>query len=179
MILTAQIIGIFAMAAIILSFQFKNKRAVLACQLIGSALFAVNMYMLGAFVGAILNTVGIVRALVYMQKEKIKIPIAIINSLFLISFVAAYVLVFTVFDKSPTLFNLAIEFLPIIGMSAVTIGFSKTDSKSIRIFALINSPCWLIYNCFNFTIGGILCEVISLVSIISAMIRIDSKKRKA
>ena len=175
MILTAQIIGIFAMAAIILSFQFKNKRAVLACQLIGSALFAVNMYML-AFVGAILNTVGIVRALVYMQKEKIKIPIAIINSLFLISFVAAYVLVFTVFDKSPTLFNLVIEFLPIIGMSAVTLEFSKTDSRSIRIFGLINSPCWLIYNCFNFTIGGILCEVISLVSIISAMIRIDAKK---
>ena len=175
MILTAQIIGIFAMAAIILSFQFKNKRAVLACQLIGSALFAVNMYML-AFVGAILNTVGIVRALVYMQKEKIKIPIAIINLLFLISFVAAYVLVFTVFDKSPTLFNLVIEFLPIIGMSAVTLEFSKTDSRSIRIFGLINSPCWLIYNCFNFTIGGILCEVISLVSIISAMIRIDAKK---
>ena len=60
----------------------------------------------------------------------------------------------------------------------MTVGFSKTDAKAVRICGFISSPCWLIYNCVNMTVGGILCETISLISILSAYLRLDVRNRK-
>ena len=65
-------------------------------------------------------------------------------------------------------------------MSAMTFAFAGNNSKIIRLSGFISSPCWLTYNIFNNAIGGIICEVFILVSIISALIRIDilGKKEK-
>lgn len=178
MILTAQIIGIFAMAANVAAYQFKNKRNVILCQLAGSALFAVNMFMLDALMGGLLNVVGIVRAIVYVNKDRLKIPVKLVNGIFMALYLASYILVFAVFGKEPTPFNLTVEILPLIGMGAMTVGLSMKDSKAIRICGFINSPCWLIYNSFVFSMGGILCEVFGMVSVISAYIRLDMKNGK-
>ena len=58
-------------------------------------------------------------------------------------------------------------------MTAMTIAFAGDNAKVIRLAGFINSPCWLVYNIFNYAIGGILCETFALVSITSALIRID------
>ena len=178
MTLTAQIIGIFAMVANIAAYQFKNKRNVILCQLAGSVLFAVNMFMLDALMGGLLNIVGIVRAIVYINKDRLKIPIKIVNGIFMALYLASYILVFAVFGKEQTAFNLLVEFLPLIGMGAITVGLSMKDSKAIRVCGFINSPCWLIYNSLVFSLGGILCEALGIVSIVTAYIRLDMKKRK-
>lgn len=175
--LVAQIIGIFAMAAIVLSYQCKNKHTLLWIQLLGNVLFAVNMFMIGAYVGGLLNTIAIVRALVYMRKERLKLPIPIVNGIFIFLYFVSYALVFTVFGKEFNLANAAVELLPVIGMTALTFGFAGSNAKAVRLCSLINSPCWLIYNSINFAIGGILCEVISLISLATAMIRLDCKKK--
>ena len=62
---TAQAIGIIAMAFNIFSYQFKSRKKILMAQLIGATLFAVNMFMLDAVVGGILNVSAILRALLY------------------------------------------------------------------------------------------------------------------
>ena len=102
MTLTAQIIGIFAMVANIAAYQFKNKRNVILCQLAGSVLFAVNMFMLDALMGGLLNIVGIVRAIVYINKDRLKIPIKIVNGIFMALYLASYILVFAAFGKEQT-----------------------------------------------------------------------------
>ena len=172
----AQSVGLLAMAANILAFQFKSRRNIILCQLMGSVFFAINMFMLDALMGGILNIVGIARALVYLKKDQIKIPIRWVTALFLIAYSASYVLVFTVFAKEATPQNLIVEVLPIIGMSAMTIGLSGTNAKRIRICGFVNSPCWLTYNSINFSIGGILCEVFSIISVILAYLRLDTKR---
>ena len=65
----AQIIGIIAMAFNILSYQQKKQRYIIAWQLLGTTLFTVNFFLLGAYTGALLNAVGIVRAIVFLYKE--------------------------------------------------------------------------------------------------------------
>ena len=60
----------------------------------------------------------------------------------------------------------------------MTVGLSMNHARAIRICGLINSPSWLIYNCVNFSIGGIIGEVLGLFSSISAYIRLDRKKKK-
>ena len=176
--LFAQIIGIFAMAAIVLSYQCKKKNTLLLIQLVGNVLFAANMLMLGAYVGGLLNVIAIGRAIVYMKKEQIKLPTWVLNASFIFLYIVSYVLVFTVFGKEFTVINAILEMLPVIGMTALTFGCAGTNAKAIRLCGLINSPCWLIYNSVSFSIGGILCEIISLVSLATAMIRLDLKKNK-
>lgn len=175
---TAQIIGIFAMAANVAAFQFKSRRNVILCQLTGSVLFAVNMFMLDALMGGLLNVIGIARAIVYINKDRLKISVKLANGIFMALYLALYVLIFVAFGKEATPFNLLIEILPLIGMGAMTVGLSMKDARAIRICGLINSPCWLIYNSLVFSLGGILCEVFGIVSIISAHIRIDLKNGK-
>jgi len=176
--IVAQILGILAMAANIIAFQFKQKKHVLLCQLAGSVLFAFNMFMLDALMGGILNIVGIARALVYMKKDRLRMPVKWVNALFILLYSSSYILVFAVFGKAPTWQNLIVEFLPIIGMSVMTIGLSGSNARAIRICGFINSPCWLVYNYINFSIGGILCEVFSIVSAVSAFLRLDVWREK-
>ncbi len=107
-----QAIGIVAMATNISAYQFKNKRDLLLCVCIGSALFSVNLFLLGAVTGA------------------------------------------------------------------MTLAFAGNNAKIIRLAGFISSPCWLVYNIFNNAIGGMICEIITLVSIISALIRIDIPEKK-
>jgi hypothetical protein len=166
------------MAANVVAFQFKDRRHVILCQFVGSVLFAVNMFMIGAVMGGLLNIVGIARAVVYINKDRIRIPIAYVNGIFMALYLTSYLLVFAVFGKEPTLSNLLTEILPLIGMGAMTIGLSMKDAKAIRICGFVNSPCWLIYNCLVFSLGGILSEVLGLVSVISAYIRMDLKCRR-
>lgn len=172
----AQSIGIVAMCFNVLSFQFKNKQTILACQLIGGALFAVNYFLLNAVTGGLLNTLGVIRAIVFLNRDSLKKVLKPIIGGFIALFFVSYILTFTVFGKEPTVANFLLELLPVIGMTAVTFGFAGKDAKTVRVCGFINSPCWLIYNCLNFAIGAILCEVFSIVSLVSAFIRLDLKR---
>ena len=168
-----QAIGIVAMAINIISYQFKSKRNILLCMCVGSALFSVNMIMLGAMTGGIMNILSVVRSLVYMNKDKLRISIKIVNALFVAAYLMSYVLSFALFGAEPSTKNFILELLPVIAMSAMTIAFSGKNAKIIRLSGFISSPSWLVYNIFNHSIGGILCEVFGLVSIISSLIRMD------
>jgi len=172
----AQIVGIFAMAFNILSYQQKTRGGAIAFQLCGSALFAVNFWLLGAVMGCILNVVSAVRALVFLNREKLNANHPAWLAGFAVTFLISYVLTFTLLGKEATIFNLIVEFLPVIGMIATTLSFRMTDAKSIRLFGLVSSPCWLIYNLAVFSLGAIICEVLSLGSILIGIRRLDGGK---
>lgn len=171
----AQCIGIVAMAFIILSFQQKKPRNIIAMQLVGSFLFSINFFMIEAYVGALSNAIGAVRGVIYYFKEKTHADKWYVILAFSLVFALVYPLTFTVFGKPFNLLNALVELLPIIAMIISTISFSKKDAKTLRILNLICSPCWLIYDIVVFTLGGVICEVLSLISIITAIVRHDLK----
>lgn len=173
--ITAQIFGVLGMSANILSYQAKQQRNIILIQFFGSLFFTVNMFMLSAYTGALLNLIGVIRAFTYANKNKIK-NLVPINAFFIITYILSYILTFTLFGKSVSAFNLIIEVLPVIAMVATTISFAKESAKDIRKFVFISSPSWLIYNCFNLAIGGILCEIFTLISTVIGIIRFDKKQ---
>lgn len=175
-IAVAQTIGIAAMLANVLSYQAKKQKNLIIMQFFGSLLFAVNMFMLGAYTGAILNTVGIVRAVVYSNKNRIK-KLGMANTVFISIYILSYILSFTVLGMSPTPTKLIIEVLPVIAMIATTVSFAKKSAADVRRLAFVSSPLWLVYNCINLSIGGIICEVLSLISLISAVLRLDAGEK--
>lgn len=174
----AQSIGILGTIANFLSFQQKKQKMVVLFQFFAALFFAVNFLMLGAYVGALLNVIGVIRAIVFVNREKLKAEHPLWLAFFIIAFASAYPLVFTVFNKEPTVLNFIIEILPVVAMILSTISFRLTKAKDIRRFGLFSSPMWLIYNCFCFSIGAIISEILNLISIIVGIIRFDIKKEQ-
>ena len=171
----AQISGIIAMVFNILSYQGKSKNTVIAFQLIGGMLFAVNFLMLGATIGGILNIIATVRAVIFLFKDKFKADHIAWLFAFATVYVLIYILNFTVLGKEPTVYNLVIEVLPVIGMLALNIGFRLKNAGGIRRCGLISSPAWLIYNIAVGSWGAIICEAFTLISIFIGMLRHDKK----
>ena len=176
-IIIAQIIGILGMLMNVLSYQRRKKRDIIIMQLFGSIFFSVNMFMLNAMMGGLLNLIGIFRAVVYSNREKLR-GIKIWNTVFIALYALSYVVVFTLLAKPVTPFNLICELLPLVGMIATTLSFATTSASLVRKFALISSPAWLIYNCLNFALGGIICEVMSLISVAISIYRFDRQCRR-
>lgn len=173
--LTVQIIGLFAMAFNILSYQQKTRTRAIGFQLFGGLLFSIHFFMLGAIVGGLLNAVAVIRAVVFLNKEKLRADRLPWLLGFIGVYLASYVLTFTVFGMELTAGNLFVEFLPVIGMTATTISFRLQDAKAIRRYGLISSPSWLVYNIANVSIGAIICEVLSLGSILIGILRLDRR----
>lgn len=175
----AQCIGIVAMLFNILSYQGKSQKLVIALQLFGGALFALNYLLLGATVGGILNILAAIRAVIFLFKEKLRADRLAWLFGFIALYIAVYVLNFTVFGKEPTFFNFAVELLPVIGMTALSVGFRLKRAADIRLCGLISSPSWLIYNIVVGSWGAILCEVLTLISIFVGMLRHDRKRQES
>ena len=173
----AQIVGIFAMLFNILSYQGKKQKTVIALQLIGGALFAINFLMLGALVGGILNILATIRAIVFLFKDKLKADRLPWLFGFVASYIVVYILNFTAFGKEPTAFNLIVEVLPVIGMLALNIGFMLKNASDVRKCGLVSSPAWLIYNIIVGSWGAIACEALTLISIFVGMLRYDNKAK--
>lgn len=171
----AQGIGIIAMLFNILSYQGKQQRTVILLQLLGASLFSVNYLMLGATVGGILNIIAVIRAVIFIFKDKFKADCIFWLIAFTASYIAVYILSFAVLGTKPTLFNLIIELLPVIGMLAINIGFRMKNSADIRRCGLISSPAWLIYNIIAGSWGAIICELFTLLSILVGILRHDKR----
>lgn len=172
----AQGISLVAMCLNVLSFMQKSKNRIIRMQLLGSGLFFTSYILLGATTGALLNVIGVFRATVYSKQEKFhaedKRWIGVFTGLFLV----VYALSFLLFRMPATLGNLLIELLPVASMVLSTVGFSLKSAALVRRLGFFYCPMWLTYNCFRFNLGGILCEIFSLVSIFIGYLRHDRHK---
>jgi hypothetical protein len=83
-----------------------------------------------------------------------------------------------VFGTEATPKNLAVEILPVVGMVITTVSFCLGRAKAVRVLGIFNSPLWLTYNIFNFSLGGIITESVALISIVIGIVRYDLKKKE-
>lgn len=169
----AQAVGLVAMVFNILSYQQKTARGAITFQLVGSSLFAVNFFMLGATVGGLMNLIAAFRAIVYRNKKRFRSDSIVWLAVFIALYVLSYVLTFTLLGKTFRPATGLLELLPVIAMTATTVSFRMESAKAIRRFGLISSPSWLVYNIANLAVGAIVCEAVSLVSIGIGMLRHD------
>ena len=173
--IAGQVTSIIAMGCMIISYQQKKQQQLIICQLLSGTLFSISFFLLGATIGAVLNLIAAIRAIMFLFSEKLKMSHPAWLVVFIASYITLYILNFTVFGAEPTPANLAIEVLPIIGMTALSVGFMFEDSSKVRLLGLISSPAWLIYNIYYVSVGAIICESLSLISIFIGMIRHDKK----
>ena len=114
--------------------------------------------------------------MLFLFKDKVKADSIIWLIGFILSYVAVYVLTFTAFGTTITAWHLVRELLPVVGMTALSVGFRMKDAAGIRKCGLISSPAWLIYNIAVGSWGAIICELFTLISIFVGMLRHDKEK---
>lgn len=166
----AQVIGIAALILTIICYQFNSQKKILLTQICCSILFILNLALLGAWSGALLNIHGIARALVFYQRGRHKWAE---SNLWVWLFCVLAVVCVGITYQSP------LDILPLVGTIFTTISLSKTDPKWIRRLTLPSPPCWFTYHLANHNIGGTLNEVFVFCSIVVAMFRYDRGDKSA
>ena len=166
----AFILGLLAVIAFLLSFQFKSRRNIIAVNLASRFLYIVQYHVLGAFEGAVLDFLGFVSSFIAKYKEKsfiaknFKVIVIAVNVVVLAAGIALYENIFSVFAILGIIFEISALWL--------------TKEKNIRILSLIAAPFWLLYNIANGAYGSVIGNVLVMISIGIAMLRLDFKKNK-
>ena len=129
-------------------------------------MFSVNYFMIGAVSGVLFNISGLIRNLLFLENDK-KIWKVIVAEGFL-TFCFIFSLTFIIGNP----LQIILSSLTFAGMFITAFAMWWGDGKKIRLCQLFaNSPAWLIHNIFNFTLGGIIGELLNMSSVIVSLFR--------
>lgn len=169
----AQLFGIFGTIALVFSFQLKKTSYLFVAQMAANAMFIVNYYMLGRFTAGSLLFVSILsNAMILATGGKKK------------SFMWGFVIVYTLIGIFT--YDSIWSALITVAQIASTVSQWSNNGSIIRYVRLGSSPLWMIYNILSHSIGTIIAEGLTALSIIVYLVRthfnghtaIDGKKRR-
>ena len=162
-----QIIGIVAMICSVSSFQLNKHKHIMLVQILATALFGLQYFLLGAYTGLALDIAGVLRDIVYYNKDK-----KWASSNWWTVFWVLVMLVVGIFT-----YQNWISLLMTAAMMLNTVSFSFTKPKLVRTTILISSPLLLVYNILTGSIGGVINELFTEISSVVGIIRYDIKKK--
>ena len=165
----AHIFGILAVISFLLSFQFKTRRNIIAVNLTSRILYIIQYILLGAFSGAVLDFSGFVLSFFARYKEK-----EFASKHFYLIIAGVIILLTSI---GLCFYEDIFSLFAILGIIFEIVALWLTKEKNIRILSLISAPFWLIYNLKNMAYGSVLGNILVMISIAVAMIRLDFKKQ--
>lgn len=157
-----QLIGYVGAALGILGFQLNNRKNIIAAQTASLFIFAIHLFLLKAYSGAVIELLGIFRNYTYIKyRKKYKKPLIPIIVIAIFSLATA-----VTWDGVTSL-------LPLVGMSFGAIAFWQTNSRNIRLITLLGLPPWFIYFYLISSFSGMLLMMFLFSSVVVAIIRYD------
>ena len=166
-----QIVGLLAVASFLWSYQQKERKRIIALNVTSRILYILQYLLLGAFSGAVLDIMGAISSIIagkkhlgFIQKH-VKLCFFTMNTL-----IIAAGLIITFFSRN------LLDLLPIAGVLLHTSAFWISDEGIIRRVSLVGSPFWLVYNFVSKAYFSALGDVLTMVSIITAMVKYRKKK---
>ncbi len=162
----AQGFGILGLIVIVASFQFKDNKTFFIIQGLGSLFFFLNFILIGAVAGALFNLSNFARGMLFSRDRKKPWKLIVVEALY------TGCMIFSLFTTRGMLFESLLSLLPYLALIFMSICMWKGNGKHIRYSQIIYmSPAWIVYNIFNFTLGGLICETINMISSAVALIR--------
>lgn len=157
-----QIIGLIGAGIYFFSYQNRDNKKLFRMQFFAFIFYIVHFILLGAFTGAISNSVNLLRSyFLSSNNEKLHTKKACAFICFLL------VIVCIITWDGP------ISLLPVIGNAAVTIGgYLHSEKKYRLIMIFINAPVWITYDTLVRSFAGVLDETLTLVAVIISIIKI-------
>ena len=166
----AQVVGLFAVALFLLSYQQKTRKNIIILNAASRVLYIVQYIMLGAFSGAALDVIGTLASVLAHKKDEgfvkkhLKAVVILVN--------------LAIVGVGLCLYENIFSLLPIFGVLFHTGAFWISDEKTVRRLSLIGSPFWLAYNLISKAYGSSIGDILSMVSIVIAMFRYDFRKKE-
>lgn len=163
-----QMIGYVGLVFSLLAFQCRIHKNVMILKTANELFFAVQYCLMGAFTGMAMNLIGSTRNMVFaylVRRRKSTVPAQIIFSV-----------IFVIFGILTWSNMLSLMVIAAKVVTTIAYGLKRTDI--LRLLTLPTSVCWLIYNASCASSAGILCEAFTIISIVSAIIRIDIVGRR-
>ena len=173
------ILSLMGMTVNIVSFQVKNKIPLLIMQTAGSTLFMISYAFSGGGIAIALNVLMLIRNFLFMFLSKKRGRAIIVAVICLcVSYVITYIL-YTIFAKESLADNVW-NIFPVIAAFFGTVSFANTNVNRLRAWKYGDSICWLTYNTHIGwgALGGILGEVLNVVSLTVGIIRFRERKTK-
>ncbi|MBQ9976060.1 MAG: YgjV family protein [Clostridia bacterium] len=161
----AQVLSIIGMIGTVFAFQIKKTSHFCIMSVFTCSLFATSYLLLGSPTSAIINLVCAIRGILASNsKTKKKLSFGIIC----LAIIGVTALTFN------GILSVLVCVAELVGTFAMWFA-TEIGIRKYRIF--IQSPLWLINNVCVFTIGGIICELFSMVSAIIFWIRMTRKNK--
>ena len=161
-------IGLLGAVFAFIAFQCKKHFAIMIVKMCSALCFVVQFALMKAYTGLAMNIFGVavlVTDAILVAKNIKTLPFVIISSMLCV----ALGVFFWVSTAS---------LLAIAGELIVTVACGIKNPQYLRYVYFFGSLCWLIYDSIYFTLGGIITEVFSIISIIIATISFIVKKDK-
>lgn len=161
-----QIIGCLAVITFLLSYQQKKRQNIIIVNVISRCLYILQYILLGAFSGAVLDILGALSSVIAGKKDTSFIKK---NKKLIIAFVT---IVMVVAGITIALINKSyLDLFSLTGVLLHTSAFWITNEKIIRRVSLLGSPFWFVYNLLSHAYGSAIGDILTICSIIIAMIR--------
>lgn len=152
----AQIIGFTAIGESILIYASTKRKNILLFKLISDFMWLVNFLLLGAFTGALLNAIAILRELTFSQRERHKI---FNHRCFLFIFLAITA------ASAPLTWAGPISLLPAVGSMIAVFSFYTLSTQTARYTGFAAQIFWLVYNVLLLNYSGIAGCIFTMVSV--------------
>ena len=159
--LIGQLFGVVAVILGFVSYQMKTSKGLKLAQMSTSVVFCIHYCLIGARSAFAMNIVSSVRNYVYSNSDKKIFSYKIYPILFAV--ITAF-MGFMSWEGAHSLFVIA-------GLVINTLAMSMKNPQSIRKSILISSPLVIIYDIFVKSFGGLVYEVVAIVSAIIGIIR--------
>lgn len=164
-----QCIGGLGILASLISFQCKKHSSILHFRTFNESLFAFQYLMLGAYTGGAMNIIGCVRNILFSKQVAKGKKTTVATVIFSIVFVIFGILTW----------QGAKSVLIIVAKVLSTVAYGNKNTTVVRSIIFITSMSWLIYNYSVFSIAGVVCEAITLISLVVGIVRLDIMPRIA
>ena len=162
----AQIIGLLAVAAFLLSYQQKKRSQIILYNIISRVLYILQYVLLGAFTGAVFDILAAITSAFAGKKNT-----GIIKSHTKLFVIASNVCIFVAGIAIAVLNNSLLDLFALAGVLLEINALWLTKEKAIRIVSLCSAPFWFTYNFLSNAYGSAIGNVLTIVSIVIALIR--------
>ena len=174
--IVGEIIGFIAIGESFLIYFSQTRQRMLLFKLLSDTLWLLNFLCIGGYTGALLNTVGICRELVFYNRDRSKICG---NRIWLPIFLIATLIspIVSMISGAEGLYAL----LPAFGSAFAVIGFYQKNPRLTRRIGFFAQLLWLIYAIFVQNYSSIVCNAILIASTIAGELRafyIERKKKE-
>ncbi len=184
-------LGLIGILFMTISVQFNTHGKIMLFKTLGTLMFVIQYFFLGAYTGMVLDFIGIIRNVIFaknVKKQRNNTP-WIIGFAFFTIIVGILTIVLTwneLIGKMATktdnytlmvILAVTLSIFSIIAKTLTTIGYGLKDPHKLRCLNFPSSALWFIYNSVYFSLSGVINEIFVMSSILVAEIRFKKKNK--